>query len=459
LPARGADRLPTAALAWAAFEGFRNPAVVLVTIYVFMPYYVAAVAPDPVAGQALVATAGQWSGWLVAALAPLFGLAADRFGPKKPFLGLVVLLMLPVYALLWWVTPGGPVSPTLFLAILVASGILFALTEVFHNALLVPAAGLRAADASGLALALGNLVSVVMLVALLWGFSLPGSVDWGLVPERPLFGVDPAAFEPARMTGPIVAVSLGVGLALILAFVPDAPRTGRSLPAALGAALADLRGMIGQLRGQPEAAKFLAARMLYADGKTAILLFGGVLAAGTMGWGTLEMLAYGILLSVLAVAGGLLAPRLDRAMGPRNAVLLEIGVTAVVLVALLLTAPGRIAGFAVSEAPLFSGPMFTRPAELGFIAIAGLSAISITAAYASSRTLLTRLVPPERLATFFGLYALSGTATAWAGPMLVAFGTAWFQSQRAGVAMVLGLLAVGFLLLLTVRNPRVPGGT
>lgn len=452
--APGAEGLPGPAIAWAAFEGFRNPAVVLVTIYVFMPYYVATVAPDPVQGQALVARAGQWSGWLVALLAPLLGLAADRFGPRKPFLAAVVSLMLPLYAILWWVTPGGPVPPSAFLLLLVASGILFALTEVFHNALLVPAAGMKAAEASGLALALGNLVSVVMLVALLWGFALPGSVDWGLVPGAPLFGVDPSAFEPARMTGPIVAVSLGVGLALILGFVPDAARTGLSLRAALAAGLADLGGMVGQLRSEREAAKFLLARMLYADGKTAILLFGGVLAAGTMGWGTLEMLAYGILLSVLAVLGGLLAPRLDRVLGPRNAVLLEIGVTALVLVALLLTAPGRIAGVPVPVAPLFAGPMFTTPAELGFIAIAGASAISITAAYASSRTLLTRLVPPRRLATFFGLYALSGTATAWAGPMLVAFGTAAFQSQRAGVAMVLGLLAAGFVVLLGVRNPR-----
>lgn len=446
-------RLPRAARAWAAFEGFRNPAVVLVTIYVFMPYYVANVASSPVAGQELVARAGQWSGWLVAGLAPLFGLATDRFGPRKPFLAGVVLLMLPLYAALWWVMPGGGVGPRAMVLILVGTGLLFALTEVLHNALLVPAAGAKAAEASGLALALGNFVSVFMLVGLLWGFALPGTVDWPLVPPAPLFGVDQAAHEPARMTGPIVAVSLAIGLLLILRFVPDAARTGQPLPAALRGAAGDLGGMLRALASEREATRFLLARMLYADGKTAILLFGGVLAAGVMGWGTLEMLAYGILLSVLAVGGGLLAPRLDRALGPRNAVLLEIGVTAVVLVALLLTAPGRIAGIAVATAPLFDGPMFTTPAEIGFIAIAGISAISITAAYASSRTLLTRLVPPQRLGTFFGLYALSGTATAWAGPLLVAIGTAQTGSQQGGLAMVLLLLAAGFLLLLTVRSP------
>lgn len=450
------QRLPRPAIAWAAFEGFRNPAVVLITIYVFMPYYVASVAASPVEGQALVATAGQVAGWAVALTAPLIGLLADRLGRRKPPLTLTVLAMAPLYAAMWWVMPDGPIGPALFLAIAAGKSILFAWTELFHNALLVPAAGRRASEASGLGLALGNLVSVVMLVALLWGFALPGTVDWGFVPAAPLFGIDQAAFEPARMTGPIVASSLLVGLALILLFVPDAPATGMRLGPAMRGAFGDLGAMLGELRREREAAKFLLARMLYVDGKTALLLFGGVLAAGVMGWGTLEMLAYGILLSVMAVAGGFLAAPLDRRLGPKGSVLLSIGLTAVVLVGLLLSGPDRLAGIVIGPVPhgLWAGPFFTTWPELGFIGIAGLSAVSITAAYASSRTLLTRLVPPQRLGTFFGLYALSGTATMWLGPLLVALGTVWFQSQQGGLAMVLLLLGSGFLMLLTVRAPR-----
>jgi UMF1 family MFS transporter len=419
-----------------------------------MPYYVAEVAPSPVAGQALVATGGQWAGWIVAVSAPLLGLATDRLGPRKPLLAAVVLLMLPLYAGLWWVTPGGPLGPAAMLVFLIASGALFATTEVLHNALLVPAARSRAAEASGLALALGNAVSVGLLVAVLWAFALPGTVDWPWVPARPLFGIDQAAHEPARLAGPLVAASLAAGLFLILLFVPDVPRTGTRVQEAVRGAFADLGRMLGELRREREATRFLVARMLYADGKTAVLLFGGLLAAGTMGWGTLEMLVYGILLSILAVVGGLLAPVLDRAIGPKHAILLEIGVTALVLILLLLTRPERIAGFPVAAGAVWPAPMFESAAELAFLGFAGVSAVSITAAYASSRTMLTRLVPPARLGTFFGLYALSGTATAWAGPMLVALGTAWFQSQRGGFAMSLLLLGAGFLVLLTLRPRR-----
>ena len=63
------------------------------------------------------------------------------------------------------------------------------------------------------------------------------------------------------------------------------------------------------------------------------------------------------------------------------------------------------------------------------------------------------LVRPERLGTFFGLYALSGTATMWLGPLLVAVGTQLTQSQQGGFATVLILLGLGFLLLLGVKVP------
>lgn len=428
--------------------------MVLITIYVFMPYYVQAVAATPVEGQALVARAGQIAGWAVALTAPLMGMVVDRLGPRKPMLTLVVLGMMPLYAAMWFVTRDGPIGPGLFIAIAATKSVLFAWSEVLHNALLVPAARGQVAKTSGLGLALGNATSVGFLIFVLLAFSLPGQVDWGWVPAQPLFGIDQSTHEPARLTGPLAAASLGIGLLLILWGVPDAAATGEKAGAALRKGFGDLVAMLRELKTEREAAKFLAARMLYVDGKTAILLFGGVLAAGTMGWGTLEMLAYGITLSVLAVVGGLLAGRLDMALGPRNAVLLEIAVTATALVVLLGTRPGMAAWMPVPTAPLHDGPMFRTPAELAFIAIAGISAISITAAYASSRTLLTVLVRPERVGTFFGLYALSGTATMWLGPMLVAWGTLATGSQQGGFATVLGLLAAGFLLLLTVKAPR-----
>ena len=72
--------------------------------------------------------------------------------------------------------------------------------------------------------------------------------------------------------------------------------------------------------------------------------------------------------------------------------------------------------------------------------------------FASSRTLLVRLAPPERLGGYLGLFALSGQATAWLGPLLVGLATAAFASQRAGFAIILILLVAGLIGLLRIRG-------
>ena len=79
--------------------------------------------------------------------------------------------------------------------------------------------------------------------------------------------------------------------------------------------------------------------------------------------------------------------------------------------------------------------IFTLP-ELMYLLVVIIVAICITAAYANSRTMLARIAPPSKMSEFFGLYALSGTATAFMGPLLVGQVTWFFASQRAGFALM-----------------------
>jgi UMF1 family MFS transporter len=98
------------------------------------------------------------------------------------------------------------------------------------------------------------------------------------------------------------------------------------------------------------------------------------------------------------------------------------------------------------------GPFFRTLPEWIFLLIGFSNAVFITAHYASSRTLLTRLTPPEQTGAFFGVYALSGTATSWLGPFLVNQGTRIFKTQQGGFATIILLLGVGFVGLLFVRG-------
>src|SRR5262245_1424315 len=109
-PARapeGAGKLNLGGVSWALFEGARNPYVILVTIYIFMPYIAASVVGDPVRGQEVVSRYGQYAGFLVMLTAPFLGAAIDELGRRKFLLGLTTVLMCPLMALLWFVRADG----------------------------------------------------------------------------------------------------------------------------------------------------------------------------------------------------------------------------------------------------------------------------------------------------------------------------------------------------------------
>jgi UMF1 family MFS transporter len=445
-------------IAWSVFQGGRDPFIILITIYIFMPYVAAVLVGDPVRGQALISRVDQFIGWTVMATAPFLGASIDKLGPRKGWLALVVGLMIPLIASLWFGKPGpGGLALPLVMLAMASARVLFVYSEVLHNALLVRAAGLGGAHkASGLALSLGNLLSVLALAFTAWAFALPGKVHWGWVPAAPLFGLDPATHEPERVVALMSAGLLTLGSIPLFLFTPDAPPTGTPVLRAFAEGARELKRMVQTVSHYRDAMIYLGSRMFFVDGMNAVLIYAGVLAVGTMKWGPLEMLVYGILLSIFAVLGGFVGRWLDAGIGPRRALQVEISMTIVSLLATLGMTQHRILYLwsydPAAHAPLWDGPVFRHLPDWVFIAIGFSNAIFITAQYASSRTLLTRLTPPEQTGAFFGVYALSGVATAWLAPTLVNLGTNLTHTQQGGFATILALLFIGVVGLFFVRG-------
>lgn len=450
--------MSASALAWAGYQGGRDPYITLISIYVFMPYVATVMVGDAVKGQALIATFGLVGGLIAALTAPLLGAAADRIGRRKPMLLGFSLLFAPLVFALWWARPDGSglsVRAVLILVLLIS--LLFTYAEVLHNSLMPYAAedALDGAAMSGAALAIGNIVSVAALIFVLWAFALPGKVHWPFVPATPLFGVDPRLAQPSRIAAPIAALLFIIGVTPMFWVTRDAPRRhGRIIKSFLDG-LRDLRALLRGAAQHRDAAIFLGARTLYSDAQIALITFSGIYAAGIMHWGVLPMLAFGVLMSVFAALGGLLASLLDRRVGPKRSVQIEIIGTIVGIVALLAVSPAGVKfiyAVPVNAAPLWNGPLFTTVPELAFLGLGGIVAIFNTAIFASSRTFLSRLIPEGQSGAFFGLYALAGTATVWVGPLAVKLTVSYFHSQQAGNVSIAILLSMGLGLLALVRD-------
>jgi UMF1 family MFS transporter len=447
-------------ISWAVFEWARNPYVLLITIYVFAPYFSNNLVGDPVQGQALWGQLSGLGGFIIAVLAPFLGAIADLGGRRKPWIAGFAFLMALLTFSLWFAVPNDAIMPLVVVGlIIVVNNVLFEFTAVFHNAMLPEiCTHKQVGGLSGLGLALGNAGGVLMLLFMMWAFALPGEVDWAFVPTAPLFGIDNAAFETERLAGPISAIWLVLFTLPLLFFTPDRAATGLPLSSAIRLGIGRVLKTVGSLRHYPNVSIYLLARMSYNDGKTAILTFGGIYAAGRFGWGPLDMLAYGVILSIFAVIGGIFGGWLDDRVGSQKAILISIGGTSLSLIVMLFMSPTSILGiwnYTPETIPLvYDGPFFNTLPEMIFVGLVIVLAIFITAAYANSRTMLARIAPVEKMTEFFGLYALSGTATAFMSPIVVGIFTAMFESQAAGMASILIFLIVGLVLMLYVKNER-----
>jgi len=459
------ERMSKGAVGWALYEWARNPYVIICTIYVFAPYLASRVIGDPIEGQAQIASLNKWAGLAIALFAPFVGAAADRAGRRKIPLGIITGFMAACIAMLWFVQPGGGVFPEwIWFPLLLVIGMAFPLTEALHNAMLSGATTPRLLPhVSGLGLALGNAASVFMLIFTLWFLAFPGNVDWSFIPREPAFGLDPATFEPQRFVALMCAGWLVVFTIPMMLWTAD---TTKGMPwiqagrEGFGAVVATLRKIN---RERPDIVRFLAARMLYVDGKTAILISGGVYAAGMMHWGFIEMVIYGIAISIVAVLGGFVGGWLDAWIGPKRAIQLEIGVTALALIAMASFQRDTMFFFIhPSLEPVWAFPYFRTLPEIVYFGVVSFIAVSITAAYASSRTLMTRISPPEMIGELFGIYALAGTATVWMGPLLVDTLTRWAKINAPEWALQIGfgsivlLLIGGFIILWDVKEPAAP---
>lgn len=451
------SRMSRSAWSWAIYEGGRDPYLILISVYIFVPYFTSVMVGDPVRGQSMVADYAKVAGLLVAVTAPILGSLVDRLGGRKPLLVFVTALMTPLIASLWWARPDGSgLSITATVLIVTAINILFIYSSVVHNALLVQAAGHHAGRASGMALALANVVGVLSLAAVLWAFVLPGKTDWSWIPAAPLFGLDEAVREPDRVVAWVAAGLLAVGTVPLLLFTRDVKTTGRSVWASFVPAVRDLAGMIPALARDRNITVYLVAHVFVADAIGAVAMFLGIYAAGVMHWGVMQMLMFAIWQSIWAGTGGFVGGQVDERVGSKHTLLASLAGSLICTAGIIGMSTNQILYFwsyHPTGLPLWGWLPISLP-EFVFLLFSSGCVFWVAMAAAASRTLLVDITPKEHTGVYFGLYALSATATAWLGPMLVAMFTRAYHSQQAGFIPVAVLFVIGFVGVLLVKTRR-----
>jgi UMF1 family MFS transporter len=409
-------------IGWALYDWANSPYTTLIITFVFAAYFSQGIVGDKILGQELWGYTASIAGLIIALGSPVFGAIADAGGPRKPWLLAFTAICAVGSWMLWYAEPNADFTTWAMVWVVIAT-VGFEFGIVFNNAMLpdlVPES--RLGRWSGWAWGLGYFGGLAAMVLALVGF---------VQAEVPLFGLSKDGAEHVRMVGPLAAIWIVAFSWPMFLWTPDRVKAPMSVGAKVSQGFASLIRTLREVRRHGNIVRFLIARMIYADGLVTLFAFGGIYAAGTFGMELAEVITFGIVLNVTSGVGAICFAWIDDWIGSKKTILIA-------LVGLVICALGAVM---VSEV-------------MWFWIWGSLLGIFVGPAQAASRSLMARLSPADKTTEFFGLYALTGKATAFIGPALVAVVTAAMQSQRWGLAVVIAFFAVGLLLLLTVREEK-----
>ncbi len=449
-------------LGWVLFDWAAQPFYTLVLTFLFAPYFATTFIGDATRGQELWGYIIAAAGVIVALSSPVLGAIADASGRRKPWIAGASVVFIVGLCGLCVALPGAttmifPVA----LAIITAS-VAAEISTVFTNAMmpgLVPANQLGRLSGTGWAVGYaGGLISLVLAAGFLIADSETGKTMLGFDPVTPawILPFNSPDHVGERAIGPFAALWYAIFVLPLFLFTPDRG-TGQRANGHGGVVLRGLRQLretLTHMRRYANVARFLVARMFYADGLGAIFAFGGIYAASVFGWGPVELGLFGIVITLSAAIGALAGGPLDDRFGARPVIIAGLLGLMAACAGVLSVSEGRIFFFLeVAPAPA-AGGVFSSLGEQVYLAFAVVLGLVAGPIQASSRSLLARLAPAGMTTEFFGLFAFSGKVTAFAAPLTVGLVTGITGDQRLGIASIVIFLILGLGLLLSVKEPN-----
>src|SRR6266404_1704122 len=154
---------------------------------------------------------------------------------------------------------------------------------------------------------------------------------------------------------------------------------------------------------------------------------------------------------IAGTLGAWLGGKLDDRLGPKRVIAGSMTILLISIVAILLVDKDTVL-FVKAAPPAPGGVLFSSTSERAYLVLGCLIGMAGGPLQAASRTLLIRLAPKDRIAQYFGLFALTGKVTSFVGPLLIGAITAITESQKAGMAVLVLFFVAGLALLRRVRE-------
>lgn len=427
---------------WWWFDWASQPYNTLLITFIFGPYVVGVVG-DGSRAQAIWGYGIGFAGILLAICAPLLGAVADKSGKRMGFIWFFSALYVIGAWGVWYSAPED--FNIWFVMLMFCIGLVgMEFATIFTNAMLpdlAPREELGKVSGSGWAWGyVGGLVALILMLTLL----AEGSTGKTLIGIDPIFGLDPATREGTRSVGPLTAIWYVVFMIPFFIWVREPRKPGAvSIGAAISGAWPELKETLRGLPRNRSLFAFLGSSMFYRDALNGVYTFGGIYAAGVLGWSVVQVGIFGILAAFTGAIFAWLGGKADSRFGPKPVIVFNV-------VALALTA---LAIVFVSRNSVFGMPVAADSGlpDILFYILGAIVGAAGGAMQSASRTMMVRQGDQDKMTEGFGLYALSGKATAFLAPLSIGIVTDLSDSQQIGILPVVVLFILGLILLAFVH--------
>ncbi len=399
-------------VAWCLYDFGSSAFNTLILTFIFSLFFAQVIAPDYNTGTVWWTRAVNLSALAVALITPVLGAIADSSGRKMAFLIAFAAQSILFTVLLFF---AGTANAMLALGFFVLANIGFEAANVFYWAFLPDVSeDNNIGRISGLGFFLGYVGGLLSLVIALQMIErwLPKTdhinvrstlllvAGWFLVFALPMFlWVKQRAVAEAQPGNP-----LRVGFSRIYETLKHA-------------------------RHYKEAGKLLLARMIYNDGLATIIAVAAIYLGAVFDMEMREVLTMAIGLNVFAGLGAFAFGFVDDRIGGKRTILISI----------VLLIIGTIIGTRVTTIA-------------GFWFAAAIIGLMMGPNQAASRSLLSKLVPDEKQAEFFGLYSFSGKVSSLLGPLVYGSVVGATGDHKLAMTSIIAFFVVGGIVLLFVRE-------
>ncbi|MDR1450392.1 MAG: MFS transporter [Propionibacteriaceae bacterium] len=409
-----------------------QPFNTVITTFIFAVYITSSVFGDTDSTSQSLSLSTTLAGLAVALLAPVLGQNADRTGHTVRNLRWLTWVLAVFSAALFFVAPR-PAYLWLGLCLLGVGSIVSEIASVNSNSLLDRVATeTNVGKVSGFGWGMGYLGGIIVLIVIYFGFVRPEVTWFGILNE------DSMGIRVAMILCGVWTLLFTIPTFLVLRDIPPPAGVHKRTRVSPFYAYRSLFRTIAALwRSQRQTVYFLLASALFRDGLAGVFAFGAVIAAGSFGFSTGDVVIFGAAANIIAGLATMAVGLLDDKLGPKTVII------------------GSLACLVVSGTLIF---FLHAHGTVVFWILGLVMSGCVGPAQSASRSFLARLVPAGRDGEIFGLYATTGRVVSFLSP--AAFGAmiglghlvlgSGEKAQHWGILGIVLVLAAGLAVMIAV---------